>query len=198
MQEGLKRVLLIGGIAALTTALYFAPREGVKVEAKASNGSFSFEDELSMSKGRLKRQEAEQISLLEADLSKQPGSTALLDSIGKMWDRFQSPSISSHYFEEIAKEQPSEQNWINAAYRYFDAYKFTGDSARKVYFSGKAIDCYSKVLEINPKNLDAKTDLGVCYTEATSNPMQGITLLREVVAENPNTSWLSIISEYWP
>ena len=40
-------------------------------------------------------------------------------------------------------------------------------------------------MEINPKNLDAKTDLGVCYAEGTSDPMKGISLLREVVVANP-------------
>ncbi|MBL0104714.1 MAG: tetratricopeptide repeat protein [Bacteroidetes bacterium] len=186
MQEGLKRILIVGGIAALTVALYFAPHEGVKQEAKAvDNSSFSFEDELQAGKRRLKREEAEQISLLEAAVSKEQGSVTLLDSLGKTWDRYQTPAISSHYFEEVAKLSPEEGNWISAAYRYFDAFKMTGDSARKSYFSGKAIECYQKVLAINPKNLDAKTDLGVIYTEATANPMQGIMMLREVIAENP-------------
>ena len=61
----------------------------------------------------------------------------------------------------------------------------TGDSLKRVFFVNKAIDCYKKVIEINPKNYDAKTDLGVCYAEGTSNPMQGILMLREVVQEAP-------------
>ena len=50
---------------------------------------------------------------------------------------------------------------------------------------GKAVESYNKVLELNPGNLDAKTDLGVCYAEGTGNQMQGILMLREVVKENP-------------
>ena len=49
----------------------------------------------------------------------------------------------------------------------------------------KAIGAYKKVLEINPTNLDAKTDLGICYVEGSSTPMQGIMMLRDVVKENP-------------
>ena len=48
-----------------------------------------------------------------------------------------------------------------------------------------AIAAYEKVVQMNPKNLDAKTDLGVCYVEGTGEPMKGIGMLREVVAENP-------------
>ena len=47
------------------------------------------------------------------------------------------------------------------------------------------MEAYNKVLEINPKNLNAKTDLGILYAEASPEPMKGITLLREVVAEDP-------------
>ena len=67
-----------------------------------------------------------------------------------------------------------------------------------------AIASYKKVLEINPKNLDAQTDLGVCYAEGTGNPMQGILMLREVVKENPehesaqfNLGILSVKYETW-
>jgi tetratricopeptide (TPR) repeat protein len=50
----------------------------------------------------------------------------------------------------------------------------------------KAIATYQLVLEKNPNNLNAKTDLGVCYAEGTSEPMKGIMLLREVVSTDPN------------
>ena len=64
---------------------------------------------------------------------------------------------------------------------YFDAFKMSSDSAAKAIMVQKAIDCYKAVITLNPGNLDAKTDLGVCYAEGTPNPMQGIMMLREVV-----------------
>src|SRR6185436_8259126 len=72
------------------------------------------------------------------------------------------------------------------SFRYFDAYKMAVDSVMKTNMVGKAIKNYTKVLELNPKNLNAKTDLAVLYAEATSEPMKGIMMLREVVSENPN------------
>ena len=41
-----------------------------------------------------------------------------------------------------------------------------------------------KVLNKNPDNLDAKTNLGMAYM-ATENPVKGVTLFREVLAADP-------------
>ncbi|MBK7682250.1 MAG: tetratricopeptide repeat protein [Bacteroidetes bacterium] len=60
------------------------------------------------------------------------------------------------------------------------------DSMIQSLLVGKAITNYQKVLELNPNNLNAKTDLGACYADGTSEPMKGIMLLRDVVAADPN------------
>ena len=109
----------------------------------------------------------------------------LIDSLGKMWDRLNMPQVASHYYELVAEKNQDEKSWINTAYRYYDAFRMTGDSTLRKVFVEKAISSYQNVLKINPDNLDAKTDLGLCYAEGTSSPMQGIMLLREVVAKNP-------------
>lgn len=185
MQNSRIRLLVVLGFIAVTIALYFAPKKVEKKAAAENSSGFSIEDQVAEIKGSLKREEKDQIVSLEDLLKKNPSDLKIQDSLGKLWDRFQTPQISSYYYEEIAKSESTEQNWINAAFRYFDAFKMTGDSLKRVYFVNKAIDSYKKVLEINPKNYDAKTDLGVCYAEGTSNPMQGIMMLREVVQEDP-------------
>lgn len=187
MRIGNKQVLFVAGAILLSAILYFAPREQKSVgeKANASPSAFSFEGLLTQAKNQLKRQELEPIRQVESSLSKDTTNLALLDSLGKLWDLAQFPVVSSHYFEQIALLKSGEKNWINAAYRYFDAFKTTGDSTLRSIMVGKAIESYNKVLELNPANLDAKTDLGVCYAEGTGNPMQGILMLREVVKENP-------------
>ena len=85
----------------------------------------------------------------------------------------------------IAVQQPGEKTWLDAAYRYFDAFKIVSDSTLRALMVTHAINCYNQVLKYNPENLDAKTDLGACYAEGSNEPMKGIMLLREVVAKNP-------------
>jgi tetratricopeptide (TPR) repeat protein len=185
MQTGSKQLLLIAGAILLTVGLYFAPRNLKKGNPAETKVEFSFETILNEAKGQLKRQEVENISEVEKALTKEPNSLTLLDSLGNMWDRLNLPQVSSHYFEEIAVKTPGEKTWINAAYRYYDAFRISGDSLLRKYFVDKAISSYQKVIMLNPDNLDAKTDLGLCYADGTSSPMQGIMLLREVVAKNP-------------
>jgi tetratricopeptide (TPR) repeat protein len=184
MRTGIKQFLVIAGAAGLIVLLYFAPQK-VKKEKEEKVEPFSFKTILTEAKGSLKRQEAERISSIESVYLKDTNSVVLLDSLGKAWDAVNMPQISAHYFELLAERKPDERNWINAAFRYYDAFRISGDSMFRKMNVDKAIASYKKVLEINPKNLDAKTDLGICYAEGTNSPMQGIMMLREVVQENP-------------
>ena len=76
-------------------------------------------------KGQLKRQEVERINLVEAELAKEPSSTNLIDSLGNMWDRLNMPMMSSHYYELVAEKKQDEKSWIDAAFRYYDAFKIS-------------------------------------------------------------------------
>jgi tetratricopeptide (TPR) repeat protein len=185
MQARSQQLLLVAGASALTIALYLAPQKVTKVKEQISTEASGFDVLLKSSKAGLQRQEAEMISSLESKLEKEGGNLSLLDSLGRRWDALQKPGIAAHYFEERATQDNEEKSWLNAAYRYFDAFKSTTDSSERSMMVANAIRCYENVLKINPHNLDAKTDLGVSYAEGTSNPMQGIMMLREVVSENP-------------
>ncbi len=180
------QLLILTGAIALTIVLYFAPQKIKKEEVIAETADvFSFESLLSSVKGSMKRQEIEPISKLENELSKNQNNNLLLDSLGKQWDKLGQPIISAHYFEMIAEQQPGEKTWLDAAYRYFDAFKMVTDSTLRTRMVANAISGYENVLKYNPENLDAKTDLGACYAEGTNEPMKGIMLLREVVTKDP-------------
>jgi tetratricopeptide (TPR) repeat protein len=179
------QILLIAAALALTAALYFAPKKTISTAAPAASRLPEFDLLLNDAKASLKREEVEIVAPLEARLKTEPGNFLLLDSLGKRWDALQMPAIAAHYYELMAENKPDEKSWINAAYRYFDAYKISGDSTVRAMMVQKAISSYEKVLKFNPENLDAKTDLGVCYAEGTNEPMRGIMLLREVVTKNP-------------
>lgn len=185
MQARSQQLLLIAGVSVLTIALYLTPQKVTRQNDSPESGSTPFEIRLSDARKGLQRQEAVLISDLEAQLEKESGNLSLMDSLGRRWDALQQPAIAAHYFEKIASSGQDEKSWLNAAYRYFDGFKMTTDSTQRHDLVHQAIKCYETVLKINPENLDAKTDLGVCFAEGTSNPMQGITLLREVIQENP-------------
>jgi cytochrome c-type biogenesis protein CcmH/NrfG len=181
------RLLLIAGTVLLTAALYLAPR--IKHEsspAVAAPPVVNFDSQLKKAKEVLSQEQVASASRLEASLAATPGNSASLDSLVIFWDALGQPALSGGYAEQRAEAAPSEQGWIQAAYRYFDAFQATSDSLQRNYLVGKAIRCYEAVLALNPENLDAKTDLGLCYAEGTAEPMKGILLLREVVEKNPD------------
>ena len=186
------RYLFVGIALLLSVGLYFAPSQinnkpAPKKDAVApKQQALSMESISKTAKESLKDDQKGYISSLEMQLEANPNQTFLLDSLGKAWDEAQIPALAAWYFEKKAEKQPSEENYLAAAYRYFDAFKIAGDELLRTQLVDKAISSYNKVLEINPKNLNAKTDLGVCYAEGTSEPMKGILMLREVIKEDPN------------
>lgn len=96
-------------------------------------------------------------------------------------ERFDS---AGYYLEQVALAKPSAQNWQQAADAYFQAFSFAATDERVKLLGGKSRELYAKVLKDQPGNLDAKTNLGMAYM-ASDNPVQGVTLLREVLAADP-------------
>jgi len=186
------RAGLVGASIALAAVLYFLPKgSGVGNNAKPKQepvqtaGAFSEEGFKKKSKSLLPFNLIAKADSLEGLLKAAPKDTSVIQSLVSFWDEAKSPAIAAGFSKLKATQTGLEKDWIGAAYRYFDATKAATDSLESVWFVSQAMEAYNKVLEINPKNLNAKTDLGILYAEASPEPMKGITLLREVVAEDP-------------
>ncbi|MBK7965744.1 MAG: tetratricopeptide repeat protein [Bacteroidetes bacterium] len=193
MKSAQLRILLIAGTILLSVALYFLPsqinKKGVEPRAAAerTEDEFNPEDLLRSAKAALDSNSLQALEVIEKASSQSNNKdTALLDSIGRIWDRNGIPAASAIWFERKAEIVKSEASFLDAAYRYFDSFRMAKDSTVQSLLVGKAITNYEKVLEINPNNLNAKTDLGACYADGTSEPMKGIMLLRDVVTADPN------------
>ena len=184
------RSLLVILTLVLSAGLYFAPSqvnskpEIIPSEVK-NTSDMQMLALIETAKKSIKDEQLGYINGLEGILSTDTSNLDLYDSLGKAWDEAQIPAIAAWYFERKALKQPTEENYLAAAYRYFDAFKIAADSLLKSEMVGKAIASYEQVLKINPENQNAKTDLGVCYAEGTAEPMKGIMMLREVVTQNP-------------
>ncbi|MBF9221839.1 tetratricopeptide repeat protein [Hymenobacter ruricola] len=96
-------------------------------------------------------------------------------------ERFDS---AGYYLEQVALAKPTAANWQQAADAYYQAYSFATTDERVKLLGGKTRELYAKVLEKEPGNLDAKTNLGMAYM-ASENPVQGISYLREVLEADP-------------
>lgn len=181
-----KQLIAIAVTIIFAFGIYLLPLRGTKKEIETIAPSVSyFESSLKEIKTGLKEDEKLGLSKIENSAGFKKGETESLLNLGKYWDSLGHPLISAHYFEEIAKKVPGEKTYLDAAYRYFDAYKASENPKEKAELVNRAIETYQKVLSFNAQNLDASCDLGVLYAEGTSEPMKGILLLRDVIAKNP-------------
>lgn len=89
------------------------------------------------------------------------------------------------YLEQSEKDASNAEMYVKAGDAFREAYRAGTDSNITPLLVEKAKSSYQKAMELDPKNLDAKTGVATCYVDASENPMQGIMLLREVVAADP-------------
>ncbi|MBL7931453.1 MAG: tetratricopeptide repeat protein [Bacteroidia bacterium] len=114
------------------------------------------------------------------------------DSLVLFWDKLKRPDLASFYSEEFAKNTNLATDWKKAGDRYYYAVPFSKDNSEAPVMYLSAIRCYGKVLDLDPKNTDAKIMLASCYVEGTDNPMEGISKLREVEKTDSNNVKLQL------
>lgn len=128
-----------------------------------------------------------QISDLETQL-KSASDNEKLDlykKLAQQWDDVNLATPSSLYFEMIAEKVPAFDSWLQAGNKFTDAYQQSMDTLVQPALVQKAISSYQKADKLRPNTLEVKTGLGIAYVTGTPNPMQGITLLLDVVKQDP-------------
>ncbi len=125
------------------------------------------------------------IAALEEAIKTSPDKKVAFEKIIDMWDSLRNPSVAAYYMEQAAQASPTESNWMETANRYYAATRFVDEANRPLLFE-KAIEGFEHVLELNPKNLDAKINLASCYVEGSPDPMKGIGMLREIEKTDSN------------
>lgn len=107
------------------------------------------------------------------------------DSLAKVYQNIGKLDSLAKYIEVKTIEFPSLENYKIAGDAYYEAFNFAVDNAKRNYLGERAQEYYSRVLDENSALLDVKSKLAMTYV-ASSNPMQGITMLREVLADDPD------------
>lgn len=193
MKAGSLQLVLIISAVLIAAGLYFAPGQiNNKPEISHDGHSHSvkgFDEKALLASAETGLNEESKSNLAHLKTALEQNSekdTAVLDQMGRFWDRQGIPAAAAIWFEKKARVLSTEKSYLDAAYRYFDSFKMVEDSLLRSMLAGKAIENYQSVLEMNPDNLNAKTDLGAVYAEASPDPMKGIMMLREVVSANPD------------
>lgn len=115
------------------------------------------------------------------------------DSTIAFWDKQKRPDIASYYTEEIAKKTATATNWFKAGNRYYYAVQFSEDEKEVPILYQCAMRCFNKGLKLEPNNVDAKIMYASCFVEGTNNPMEGVTLLKQIEKTDSNNVKLQTV-----
>lgn len=186
-------VIITGGLLWLQPKGLIKPKEtrssaGV-TEAKPVNTSINAAYVSVAAKTAVGSNIAAQITALETSL-KNAGTDAeklkLQKQLAQKWDDVNQPAPAAFYYQAIAGKQKTYQDWIIAGDRFNDGVRYTQDTVAQPALVANAVSAFQNALKLNPNGLDAKTGLGVAYVNGGApSPMQGISLLLEVVGKDP-------------
>ncbi|HNQ11675.1 MAG TPA: tetratricopeptide repeat protein [Bacteroidia bacterium] len=190
MNKKYLKLLAVIVAIALIPLIYFLPKQKVSEKEQVTNvndfASNDFESQL-LSKAELKAppiltKELNQIK----DSIKSSGCDQYV-ALANKWLEYQRYGIAAMYFEKCSNN--GRDTLISlAAENYLEALRFSQDSLEMRHYGSKAIQSFQKYLDSDTSNLDIKTSLAVAMVESGQNPMQGIMLLREVLATDPDNA----------
>jgi tetratricopeptide (TPR) repeat protein len=205
-----KQITVIAVVLILCGYLYSKPVKGL-IKPKVAKGTagvvsgsrssvanVTVEDVSNPAKTAIGAALAARINDLEGQLKNAMGDAdklSLQKQLAKQWDDDNQPAPSAFYYQAIAQKENTFENWMNAGNHFNDAYKAAADTSVQPAFVENAIGAYKNAVKLKPDNLDAKTGLGIAYVNQTSmgitdpnggSPMQGISLLLDVVKQDPN------------
>lgn len=193
-----KQIIVIGSVVVLMGLLLSLDIQGlVKPEESATSSNAAATsapvksvsvDEVSVTaKEALNASLKKQLGDLEAKLksASEGEKLTIQKQLAQQWDDVNQPAPAAFYYELIAEKESNFESWLKAGDKFTDAYQQNMDTLVQPALVQKAIGSYQKADKIKPNTLEVKTGLGIAYVSGTPNPMQGITLLLDVVKQDP-------------
>lgn len=116
--------------------------------------------------------------------SEKEKSAIFADSLANLYTQAGQFDSAAWFAEKAASFLKNTESLIKAGNSFYDAYTFALDPKKQNEMAEKTRYFLGKVLEAEPGNLEAKTKIAMTYL-SSQNPMQGIMMLREVLAEDP-------------
>ena len=186
-------ILLLVGVVAVV-GLYALPKIVVDNEGQADG--ISQEDQaatpdsvnpIAMHDAEISLDQAEKISTLKQKITDNSSEEDFLSSADGLASIYQKLGMydSAGYFLSLAAESfPSVELSEKAGSAYYEAFGFALDADKVSFTADQTRKYLTQVLDKDPTRLDLKTKIAMTYV-SSSNPMQGITMLREVLVEDP-------------
>lgn len=110
---------------------------------------------------------------------------AALDSLMLVFQSVNKYDSAAYYAGRYAEAYPETEHWRKAGDAHYEAFKFAVDEAKTEQLATQARNYYDKILNAGVNDLEARNNIAMMLV-STSNPMQGVMMLREILAEAPD------------
>ncbi len=130
---------------------------------------------------------AEQAEALQAEIDQLTGAAQLEKrrELVSLYIREERYDLAAEEQERIAEAENTEDAWVLVGNLNYD-WMERQSSADRAVFAKRAIAGYQRALEINPDNLDVRTDMAIAYMYDPDNPMKAIQETNKVLERNPD------------
>ncbi|MDA0873769.1 MAG: hypothetical protein O3C45_01785 [Bacteroidetes bacterium] len=178
-----KQVMIVVSAALLLVVVLYA----VTVMSEGSGGSLSASVPAATEDVRepIASQWADRESELMADVDATDGE-ARLEARRRLIDLYFAADrldLAAEQTALIADAEQSVEEWVLAGNLYFD-WMQRADDARKATWAREAVAAYQAALELDPSNLDVRTDMAIAYLYDPPNSMLAIQETNRVLEED--------------
>lgn len=195
-----KQIIIIGAIVLLIAFLFTRDIKGlIKPKEETSNvpagqtapnapEAINLEEVSTSGKNLMNASLAAEITSLENEFkaATDQKKVAAAKSLAQKWDDLEQAIPSALYLEIVAAQEQTLKNWLTTGERFLKAFDNTRDSLLQPALLQKANVAYANAMKIDSTNNDAKTGLGITIVNGMGMPMNGITMLMEVVKKDPD------------
>jgi tetratricopeptide (TPR) repeat protein len=131
----------------------------------------------------------EELSLIEKQIASLQDSGAmapLFDKAADLWKEHKQPAMYAWASGKSAHLARSEKKLNFAGQFYLELMHEATSPSVQVWAAGEAVNSLSEALKLNPDNDTTKLALASAYIEGSGAPMSGVSILREMVAREPD------------
>jgi outer membrane protein len=181
------RLLLVGASAVIIWLLFLLPKAVVENESEMGTTPDDTASSHIESHSETPQQVKATIQSLRmqfAAATEKEKNAIFADSLANLYRIANQFDSAAWFAEEASKFFNTAESWNKTADNYYQAYTLALEQSRQKFYAAKAREFYGKVLKADQDNLDVKTKMAMTYLTSES-PMQGITMLREVLARDP-------------
>ncbi len=104
--------------------------------------------------------------------------------VAEFWEKQQNLNVAAYFYKKAALLENTEKSITFAGNLFLLQMNNTQDAEIKEWQATEAIECFTKVNQINPQNLNTKIALANCYIDGTGEIMKGVGALKEVTAKD--------------